>query len=146
VCRGSQSRWTRDPLCELGFQYDSNALNDDLPYWDTVPTGRRMLILPYGFDSNDMKYLHPNGFVRPSDLSDYVSAALDVLVAEGGQGRSSMLSIGLHLRICGRPARFHAVRLILARLAELGDKVWIARRREIAAHFRAEDPIDASPE
>lgn len=144
MCRGSQSPWTRDLLGELGFHYDSNALNDDLPYWDTVPTGRRMLILPYGFDTNDMKYFHPNGFVRPSDMSDYVGAALDVLVAEAGQGRSSMMSIGLHLRICGRPARFQAVRVILARLAELGDKVWIARRREIAAHFRTLYPIDAS--
>jgi len=146
MCRASQSPWTRDLLCELGFHYDSNALNDDLPYWDMVPTGRRMLILPYGFDTNDMKFFHPNGFVRPSDLSDYVGAALDVLVAEAGQGRSSMLSIGLHLRICGRPAGFQAVRLILARLAELGSKIWIARRRDIAAHFRTENPIDVSRE
>ena len=144
MCRGSQSPWTRDLLGELGFLYDSNALNDDLPYWDTVPTGRRMLILPYSFDTNDMKYFHPNGFVRPLDMSDYVGAALDVLVAEAGQGRSSMMSIGLHLRICGRPARFQAVRVILARLAELGDKVWIAQRREIAAHFRTQYPIDPS--
>jgi hypothetical protein len=67
-----------------------------------------------------------------------------VLVAEAGQNRSSMMSIGLHLRICGRPARFQAVRVILARLAELGDKVWIARRREIAAHFCKEYPTTSS--
>src|SRR5262249_13120729 len=86
----------------------------------------------YGFDTNDMKYFHPNGFVRPLDLSDYVDAALDVLVAEAGQSHSSMMSIGLHLRICGRPARLHAVRVIVAQLVD--------RRRDSAAHFCNECP------
>jgi peptidoglycan/xylan/chitin deacetylase (PgdA/CDA1 family) len=143
MCRGSQSPWTRSLLCELGFDYDSNALNDDLPYWDTLPGNRRMLVVPYGFDTNDMKFFHPNGFVTPADFSDYVGAALDVLLAEAADGRSSMLSIGLHLRICGRPARFAAVKAIIARLAGLGDRVWIARRQEIAAHFRTAYAIPA---
>jgi len=144
MCRGGQSPWTRSLLGELGFDYDSNALNDDLPYWDTLACGRHMLVLPYGFDTNDMKFFHPNGFVRPTDFSEYVGAALDVLVGEAGDGRSSMLSIGLHLRICGRPARFAAVKAILLQLAALGDKVWIARRQEIAAHFRKMCAISAS--
>lgn len=144
MCRGSQSPWTRGLLCELGFDYDSNALNDDLPYWHLEPGGRRMLVLPYGFDTNDMKFFHPNGFVKPSDFSDYVSDALGALLSEASGGRSSMLSIGLHLRICGRPARFAAVRAILARLDELGDQIWIARRRDIAEHFREAAPMEAS--
>jgi peptidoglycan/xylan/chitin deacetylase (PgdA/CDA1 family) len=141
MCRGSQSPYTRSLLYELGFDYDSNALNDDLPYWDTLPCGHHMLVLPYGFDTNDMKFFHPNGFVRPADFSEYVGAALDVLVVEAGEGRSSMLSIGLHLRICGRPARFAAVRAILAQLSALAGKVWIARRQDIAAHFRKTCPL-----
>ena len=136
MCRGGQSPWTRELLVELGFAYDSNALNDDLPYWDVQPGGR-MLVLPYGFDTNDMKFFHPNGFVKPTDFADYVGAALDVLLAEADAGRSSMLSIGFHLRICGRPARFAAVKAILEHLQALGDKVWIARRQDIAAHFQA---------
>src|SRR5215831_3246404 len=144
MCRGGQSPWTRSLLGELGFAYDSNALNDDLPYWEILPCGRHMLVLPYGFDTNDMKFFHPNGFVRPTDFSEYVGAALDVLVGEAGESRSSMLSIGLHLRICGRPARFAAVKAILLQLAALGDKVWIARRQEIAAHFRKMCAISAS--
>lgn len=135
MSRGGQSPWTRDLLCNLGFIYDSNALNDDLPYWDTVSAGQRMLVLPYGFDTNDMKFFQPNGFVQPEQFSNYVGAALDVLLGEAETGRSSMLSIGFHLRICGRPARFAAVQTILRDLDALGDRVWVARRKDIAAHF-----------
>jgi len=136
MTRGSQSAWTRDLLIELGFAYDSNALDDDLPYWNRSPRGS-LLILPYGFDTNDMKFFHPNGFVQAVDFSDYVSAALATLIEEAEDGHSSMLSIGFHLRICGRPARFRAVRAILGELARLEGRVWIATRADIAAHFRA---------
>lgn len=135
MSRGGQSPWTRDLLGELDFAYDSNALNDDLPYWDSLSSGRRMLVLPYGFDTNDMKFFHPNGFVQPEQFSNYVGAALDVLQGEASAGKSSMLSIGFHLRICGRPARFAAVQTILRDLQALGDRVWVAPRRDIAAHF-----------
>lgn len=135
MSRGSQSAWTRDILTELGFAYDSNALDDDLPYWSRSQRGS-MLILPYGFDTNDMKFFHPNGFVQPDDFSGYVSAALATLVEEADRGHSAMLSIGFHLRICGRPARFRAVRAILAELARLEGRVWVAARTDIAAHFR----------
>jgi hypothetical protein len=96
-----------------------------------------MLILPYGFDTNDMKFFHPNGFVQPEDFSNYVSAALVTLIEEAERGHSAMLSIGFHLRICGRPARFRAVKAILAELARLDGRVWVATRADIAAHFRA---------
>jgi len=137
MSRGGQSPWTRELLAELGFDYDSNALNDDLPYWDTLASGRRMLVLPYGFDTNDMKFFHPNGFVMPEQFSGYVGSALDVLLAEAQAGQASMLSVGFHLRICGRPARFAAVQAILRKLASLGDQIWVARRQDIAAHFRS---------
>jgi len=135
MTRGSQSPWTRNLLAELDFTYDSNALDDDLPYWSQT-SGGRMLILPYGFDTNDMKFFHPNGFVQPEDFSSYVGAALATLVSEAERGRSAMLSVGFHLRICGRPARFAAVQSILTELSRLGDRIWIAKREEIAGHFR----------
>lgn len=138
MSRGGQSPWTRNLLSELQFSYDSNALNDDLPYWDMLSSGRRMLVLPYGFDTNDMKFFHPNGFVQPEQFSNYVGAALDVLQAEASAGKASMLSVGFHLRICGRPARFAAVLAILRDLQALGDRIWVAPRKDIAAHFRSQ--------
>lgn len=135
MSRGSQSAWTRDILIGLGFAYDSNSLDDDLPYWSRSAQGG-MLVLPYGFDTNDMKFFHPNGFVQPEDFSNYVSAALATLIEEAERGRSAMLSVGFHLRICGRPARFRAVKTVLAQLARLEGQVWVATRADIAAHFR----------
>jgi len=140
MCRGGQSPWTRDLVAELGFLYDSNALDDELPYWDRAARPKPVLVLPYGFDTTTWKFFNPNGFVRPADFSDYVAAALGTLVAEAERGKSAMLTIGFHLRICGRPARFSAVEAILAGIKRHGDALWVARRRDIAGHFMAAGP------
>jgi peptidoglycan/xylan/chitin deacetylase (PgdA/CDA1 family) len=130
-CRGSESSWTRGLLAELGYTYTSNAFDDDLPYRD--PAG--LLVLPYNLDCNDMKFFHPNGFVRASEMVDYVKDALALLLKEAADGRSSTLSIGFHLRISGRPARFRAVQDILTYLASLDGQIWRARRIDIVRHF-----------
>jgi peptidoglycan/xylan/chitin deacetylase (PgdA/CDA1 family) len=135
-CRGSQSAHTRGLLAELGFIYDSNGFDDDLPYFS--PAGdAQMLVLPYALDCNDMKFFHPNGFVEPGQFVRYVEAALSTLLDEAHRGRSNLLNIGFHLRICGRPARFTAVTEILALLDRLGDSVWIGRRIDLARHWLA---------
>ena len=127
-CRGSPSSWTRGLLLEHGYRYDSNAFDDDLPYRDGA-----MLVLPYALDCNDMKFFHPNGFVLPEQFVAYAEAALDQLIEEGERGAPKLLNIGFHLRICGRPARFRAVEGILRALARRREKLWVARRCDIAA-------------
>lgn len=135
-CRGSQSVHTRDLLAELDFLYDSNGFDDDLPYLARADASQ-ILVVPYGFDCNDMKFFHPNGFVEPDQFVRYVAASLSTLLDEAERGRSSVLNIGLHLRICGRPARFAAVEGILKLLASLEDRVWVARRVDLARHWIA---------
>jgi peptidoglycan/xylan/chitin deacetylase (PgdA/CDA1 family) len=134
-CRGSESAWTRALLAERGFLYTSNAFDDDLPYRDPVHPG--LLVLPYALDSNDMKFFHPNGFVRAAEMVEYVTDALEVLLAEAARGQPRLLNIGYHLRIAGRPGRFPAFEGVLAKLAALGDRVWVARRDEIAGAWIA---------
>lgn len=130
-CRGSESRWTRALLQELGFEYASNGLDDDLPYYDAnLPSP--LLVLPYALDSNDMKFFHPNGFVHADDMVTYVRDALEVLLAEGARGTPKLLNLGYHLRIAGRPGRFAAFERVLDLLDSLGDDVWVAPRLEIA--------------
>lgn len=141
-CRGSESDWTRALLAERGFLYTSNAFDDDLPYWDRSGASP-LLVVPYALDSNDMKFFHPNGFVRAQDMIDYVDDALDVLLAEAARGKPRLLNLGFHLRICGRPGRFAAFARILDRLNHLGGHVWIARRDAIAAAFA--DAVPAVP-
>jgi len=133
-CRGAESEWTRGLLAERGFLYASNAFDDDLPYRERG-LERPMVILPYALDSNDMKFFHPNGFVRAQDMVDYVADALDVLLAEAARGHTRLLNIGYHLRIVGRPARFPAFQGVLARLKGVGDRVFVARRDAIARAF-----------
>ncbi len=133
-CRGAESDWTRALLSERGFAYASNAFDDDVPYWDRS-AARPLLVLPYALDTNDMKFFHPNGFVRAEEMVDYVSDAIDVLLAEAERGQPRLLNIGYHLRIAGRPARFPAFDAVLAKLAALGDRVFVARRDAIARAF-----------
>jgi peptidoglycan/xylan/chitin deacetylase (PgdA/CDA1 family) len=133
-CRGSESVWTRHLLAERGFLYTSNAFDDDLPYWDRASPGSKLLVLPYALDSNDMKFFHPNGFVRSAEMVEYVSDALEVLSEEAARGKTRLFNIGFHLRIAGRPARFRAVQHILKLLDDMRDRIWLARRIDIARH------------
>lgn len=130
-CRGAESPWTRTLLAERGYRYTSNGFDDDLPYRD--PSG--LLVVPYALDSNDMKFFHPNGFVRASEMIDYVVDALDVLESEAARGLPRLLNIGFHLRIVGRPGRFKAFEGILAELARRRDRIWLAKRIDIADAF-----------
>lgn len=126
-CRGAESPWTRALLAERGYLYTSNGFDDDLPYRDGS-----LLVVPYALDTNDMKFFHPNGFVRAGEMVEYVTDALDVLEAEAARGHTRLLNIGFHLRIVGRPGRFRAFEDILAGLAARRDRIWIAPRAEIA--------------
>jgi peptidoglycan/xylan/chitin deacetylase (PgdA/CDA1 family) len=141
-CRGGESPWTRELLAQRGFLYTSNGFDDDLPYWD-LASSRPLLVVPYALDSNDMKFFHPNGFVRAQEMVDYVTDALDVLEAEAARGLPRLLNIGFHLRICGRPARFAAFRDILWLLAARRERLWIASRAEIARAFARAVPAVA---
>lgn len=135
-CRGSESIWTRRLLAERGFLYTSNAFDDDLPYWDA--TG--LVVVPYALDTNDMKFFHPNGFVRGREMVDYVADALDTLLDEAERGLPRLLNVGFHLRIVGRPGRFGALRGVLDLLLARRDRLWLARRATIARAFAAAVP------
>lgn len=135
-CRGAESPWTRLLLAEREYLYTSNGFDDDLPYH--CATG--LVVVPYALDSNDMKFFHPNGFVQAGDMVAYVTDALDVLAAEAARGLPRLLNIGFHLRIVGRPGRFKAFEQILAALAARRDRLWLARRIDIARHFQTACP------
>lgn len=133
--RSATSANTRRLLVEHGgFLYDSNAYDDDLPYVVTV-LGRPHVVLPYAFDSNDMRFHNNGGFVFAEDFSRYCCAAFDRLYEEAAEA-PRMMSVGLHLRIIGRPARIAGLETFLA-YAAAKPGVWFARRDEIAHAWRA---------
>jgi len=140
MCRSSQSAWTRRLLSEEGFLYDSNAFDDDIPYWDRSSGPRPILVLPYAFDSNDMKFFHPTGFRSADEFLGYIRRALEVLMAEADRGETRLFNIGLHLRIIGRPARFWAAKTLFEDLSALKGRIWLATRRQIAEYWAAVQP------
>ena len=135
--RSASTPRTRQLLCERGFIYDSDAYNDDTPYFVPV-AGKRHLVLPYAFDTNDMQFQQTHRFVRAEDFSGYVCDAFDWLAREGEQ-MPRMLSVGLHLRMIGRPARMKALEQILTHLQGSGC-AWVATREAIARHWIAQAP------
>src|SRR5437867_1771239 len=105
---GRLSPNTRRLVVEAGgFLYDADAYNDDLPYWVEV-NGAPHLVVPYTLDNNDMKFGTPQGFNSGDDFFAYLRDAFDVLYAEGAE-HPKMMSVGLHMRLAGRPGRLAAL-------------------------------------
>jgi putative urate catabolism protein len=135
---GRMSEATRRLVVEEGgFLYDSDAYNDDLPYW-VEESGKPHLVIPYTLDHNDMKTVMPGGFATGQDWLDYVRDAFDVLYAEGAE-RPKMMSVGLHLRLIGRPGRAASLARFLDHVQK-HDRVWICRRIDIARHWISTHP------
>ncbi|HEV7276726.1 MAG TPA: allantoinase PuuE [Devosiaceae bacterium] len=123
---------------EGGFLYLSDAYDDDLPYW-REHWGTPQLIIPYTLDANDMRFATPQGFNSGDQFFSYLKDSFDMLYAEGEAGAPKMLSIGLHCRLVGRPGRAAA----LARFVDYvlsHEKVWVARRIDIARHWIEHHP------
>jgi allantoinase len=131
---GRDSPQTRRLVVEHGgFVYDSDSYADDLPYWTAVE-GTDHLVVPYTLDTNDMRFAIAGGFGSGDEFFTHLRDAFDVLYAEGEAGSPKMLSIGLHARLVGRPARVAALDRFLDHV-QAHDKVWIARRIDIARHW-----------
>ena len=95
---------------------------------------RQHVVLPYSLDTNDMRFQRADaGFVRAKDFAEYVNDAFDWLWDEG-KTMPKMMSVGLHLRVIGRPARIGGLERVLRHMTDRGH-VWFARRDEIAGHW-----------
>jgi peptidoglycan/xylan/chitin deacetylase (PgdA/CDA1 family) len=127
---------TRRLLVEEGFAYHMDDYSDDFPFWDVVETadGRKpIVILPYAIDSNDMKFwLAPALSAR--DWLAYATDTFDQVHAEAMDGETKMMSLGLHLRIIGRPGRIGAFRGFLEHVRDKPG-VWVTSRGKIATAF-----------
>ncbi len=119
---------------EGDFAYNSDTYADDLPYWD-YSFETPQLMLPYTLDANDMRFATPQGFNSGQQFFEYLKDTFDVLYEEG----SRMMSIGLHCRLAGRPGRMAALERFINHV-QSHDDVWVARRIDIAKHWREQQP------
>jgi putative urate catabolism protein len=124
---------------EGGFVYSSDSYADDLPYWISKPEGGGHLIIPYTLDANDMRFATPQGFNSGDQFFAYLKDSFDCLYEEGRRGSPKMMSVGMHCRLLGRPGRAQAIARFLD-YALARDKVWIARRIDIARHWHEQFP------
>ena len=140
-CRYSASEATRGLVASHGgYLYDSDAYNDDLPYW-TQENNSPHLVVPYTMINNDAKFL--GGDVHTgADFAAFLIDGFDVMLAESAH-RPSMMSVGLHPRIIGHPARLSGLIRFLDHVTGRPG-VWICRRNEIARHWQAQVPPSAN--
>jgi len=131
---------TRRLLAEEGFAYHMDDFSDEAPFWD-APGGQPIVVVPYQLDTNDMKmWPHPGYTAR--DWLDYAVDSFDLLHAEGA-ATPRLMSLGVHLRIIGRPGRAAAFERFLQHVGSK-DGVWIATRLAIAEHFARSQPYTAA--
>ena len=134
---------TRRLLAEEGFFYHMDDYSDDFPLWDVLKLsdGREkpLVIVPYAMDTNDMKFwLAPS--LSPADWFAYARDTFDWLHEESRREGARMMSLGLHLRIIGRPGRIGAFQRFLEHVQNKPG-VWIATREAIARAFAAAVPV-----
>ncbi len=140
---GRTSPNTRRLVMEDGsFLYDADDYSDDLPFW-YKDADKKQLVVPYTLDTNDMRFAAAQGFNSGDQYFAYLRDAFDVLYEEG-EHAPKMLSIGLHCRIVGRPARMAALERFIQHVKS-HDKVWIARRIDIARHWMEKHPHKDTP-
>ncbi len=127
--------------------YDSDHYGDELPFYLPVKTSsgttKQQLIVPYSLDCNDMRFSLPQGFSHGQPFFEYLRDSFDLLYAEGAN-TPSMMSIGMHCRLLGRPGRFLALQRFLDHLEKHSD-VWVCRRIDIARHWLEHHPAPSAP-
>lgn len=123
---------------EGGFDWISDAYDDDLPYWLEVGD-RDQLVIPYTLEANDMRFATAPGYITGEQFFSYLKDAFDVLYAEGAAGRPAMMSVGLHCRLIGRPGKLAGLQRFIDYISGKDD-VWCPRRIDIARHWAATHP------
>ncbi|MCA4134025.1 polysaccharide deacetylase family protein [Arthrobacter sp. M4] len=123
---------TRSFLADEGFSYDSNSFNDDLPHWGHGPANPKLPLLPYAGDTNDSGLFKQ--FPTAASFANHLEAALDMMLHDTRSG-PSVMSVGLHPRLIGRPA--YAVALDRFLESARAQKVWFATREEIVGAWRS---------
>ncbi len=145
---GRDSPNTRRLVVEQGgYEYDSDYYGDDLPFWTPVTKSDGAvvphLVVPYSLDTNDMRFVQAQGFNTGDHFFTYLRDSFDALYAEG-EDAPKMMSVGMHCRVLGKPGRIGALQRFLDHI-EAHDRVWVCRRIDIARHWKATHPYEATP-
>ena len=97
-------------------------------------------MVPYTLVVNDARYVLAQGYGSPEHFLEYAKATVDRL-RDDGDDVSRMMSIGLHPRFSGQPARADALARFIDYAQSLEDVVFM-RRVDIAHAFREQFPAE----
>jgi peptidoglycan/xylan/chitin deacetylase (PgdA/CDA1 family) len=140
-CREMSTNTRELVVEEGGFEYDSDCYSDDLPYWTAIHD-KPHLVVPYSLVVNDARYIVGTGYSNPDDFFLTAKATLDRLRNDGDDlGR--MMSIGIHPRVSGNPARSDGLARFIEYAQQFSD-VAFKRRIDIAREFTAQHPPAAA--
>ncbi len=120
-----------------GFLYDRDYLGDELPFWVSYGK-RRHLVIPFSFETNDNRFDQNNGFSTADEFAAYLTDCFDLLYEEGAE-IPKIMSISLHDRLIGRPAKAAGLIKFLDH-ARKHDRVWFCTGKDIAEHWRRVHP------
>jgi len=136
-CRYGPSVNTRRLVVqEGGFLYDSDSYADELPFWQVVED-KPHLVVPYSLTNNDGKYA---GWMGTSDQwFGFIKDAVDTLYEEG-KHHPKMMSVGLHMRLIGHPARSAGLQRLLDYVSKKSG-IWVTSRLSIAKHWHEQHPF-----
>ena len=134
--QGWLSRYLTTPntvglLKEAGFLYHMDDYSDDLPFAQPVGDDQ-IMVVPYALDSNDMKFW-TSPSLTPADWLGYALDTFECLYDEA-RYEPRMMSVGIHLRIIGRPGRIGYLDRLLAHVTERPD-VYVTTREAIARRW-----------
>ncbi|MDL5155373.1 polysaccharide deacetylase family protein [Actinomycetospora termitidis] len=113
------------------LRYDSDAVDDELPYRTEVD-GRPWLVVPYSKVHNDTRYFLPPTYATPRHFAESLTGAVEFLLDEARHGAGArMMTVGLHPRWSGQAARAVAVRDFLAHVTTLPEVAFVHRQQVV---------------
>ena len=117
--------------------YDRDYFGDELPFWLKFGPHNR-LVVPYSLETNDNQFDRNTGFSTAGEFAQYMIDCFDLMYEEGAE-RPKIISLALHDRLIGRPAK--AVGLIkFLDYARKRDRVWFCTGQDIPEHLGREHP------
>ncbi|MCL6270336.1 polysaccharide deacetylase family protein [Sansalvadorimonas sp. 2012CJ34-2] len=134
---GRKSPHTRALVIQAGLLYDSDAYDDDLPYY-LLLDNRFHMVIPYTLVCNDCRYSMSPGWNSPEDAWFTMKATFDSLYRES-KSQPRMMTVGLHTRLSGHPGRADTLKRFID-YAQHHKGVWFCQRRQIAHHWRKVSP------
>jgi len=124
--RGTKSPNSSRLIIDEGYQWHSDAMDDDLPYLEIHPNGQLMAI-PFTMEINDMPHSVRYGN-QPEQLISTFIKTLDWMSLE--EPGATLMNFTAHTHVYGRPAGAVIFDELIKHTLSRND-IWLATRDEI---------------